>query len=379
MKNRLLKLISVMMTVVLLSAVVSIGVSAEGDRGYIVVTDTVAANTGLDVSDAVQSLIDSNPNRTIYFPDGEYVLAKPIYTPADPELSVSLELSDFAVLKAGEGWAKGEAVVQLGGKNPANDTHTVGSNYSFEGGVIDGSGVANGISINGGRETAVRNVSIKHTVVGLHIMYGANSGSSDSDIFGLNIIGTGGTDSVGILLEGFDNTVTNVRIGCVYTGVHVKSGGNVLRNVHPLYYSDYTDYENSCGFLIESGNNWFDYCYSDQFAIGFRTTDYGTSTFNNCFCYWYSPSGGTQTGFRADKYFNSNITSLTLGFKSETENTVLSVGEIGGTGTISTLDVDKRIVADKSYLAYMEDMSAFTRIYGFFVLVFNWLVNAVIG
>ena len=379
MKNRLLKLISVMMTVVLLSAVVCVGVSAEGDRGYIVVTDTIAANTGLDVSDAVQSLIDSNPNRTIYFPDGEYVLAKPIYTPADPELSVSLELSDFAVLKAGEGWAKGEAVVQLGGKNPANDTHTVGSNYSFEGGVIDGSGVANGISINGGRETAVRNVSIKHTVVGLHIMYGANSGSSDSDIFGLNIIGTGGTDSVGIVLEGFDNTITNVRIGCVYTGVHVKSGGNVLRNVHPLYYSDYTDYENSCGFLIESGNNWFDYCYSDQFAIGFRTTDYGTSTFNNCFCYWYSPSGGTQTGFRADKYFNSNITSLTLGFKSETENTVLSVGEVGGTGTISTLDVDKKIVADKSYLAYMEDMTVFTRIYGFFVLIFNWLVNAIIS
>lgn len=378
MKNRFCKIISVVLAVVLLSAVVGTGVSAESDRGYIVVTDTVAANTGLDVSDAIQSLIDSNPNRTIYFPDGEYVLAKPIYTPADPKLSVSLELSDFAVLKAAWSWTKGEAVVQLGGKNPANDTHTVGSNYSFEGGVIDGSGVANGISINGGRETAVRNVSIKHTVVGLHIMYGANSGSSDSDIYGVNIIGTGGTDSVGILLEGFDNTVTNVRIGCVYTGVHVKSGGNILRNVHPLYYSDYTDYENSCGFLIESGNNWFDYCYSDQFAIGFRTTDYGTSTFNNCFCYWYSPSGGVQTGFRADKYFNSNITSLTLGFKDETYNTVLSVGEIGGTGTISNLDVDSDNVNEHSYLAYMEDMTVFTRIFGFFVLVFNWLLNALV-
>ena len=378
MKNRLLKVLSCVLSIVLAFSVACVGVSAEGDRGYIVVTDTVAANTGEDVSDAVQSIIDANPNRTIYFPDGEYVLSEPIYTPADPRLSVSLELSDFAVLKAGEGWTKGEAVVHLGGKNPANDTHTVGSNYSFEGGVIDGSGVANGISINGGRETAVRNVSIKHTVVGLHIMYGANSGSSDSDIFGLNIIGTGGTDSVGIVLEGFDNTLTNVRIGNVFTGVHVKSGGNVLRNVHPLYYSDYTDYENSCGFLVESGNNWFDYCYSDQFAIGFRTTDYGTSTFNNCFCYWYSPNGGVQTGFRADKYFNSNVTSLTLGFKEETYNTVLSVGEIGGTGTISTLDVEEDRVADKSYLAYMEDMTVFTRIYGFFVLVFNWLVNAVV-
>ena len=379
MKKYLLKVLSSVLCIALIFAVVCIGVSAESDRGYIVVTDTVAANTGLDVSDAIQSLIDSNPNRTIYFPDGEYVLAKPIYTPADPKLSVSLELSDFAVLKAAWSWTKGEAVVQLGGKNPANDTHTVGSNYSFEGGVIDGSGLANGISINGGRETAVRNVSIKHTVVGLHVMYGANSGSSDSDIYGVNIIGTGGTDSVGILLEGFDNTVTNVRIGCVYTGVHVKSAGNILRNVHPLYYSDYTDYENSCGFLIESGNNWFDYCYSDQFAIGFRTTDYGTSTFNNCFCYCYSPGGGVQTGFRADKYFNSNITSLTLGFKDETYNTVLSVGEIGGTGTISNLSVDADNVDEHSYLAYMEDMTVFTRIFGFFVLVFNWILGAVVG
>lgn len=379
MKKRFCKIISLALTVVLIFAVVCTGASADSDRGYIVVTDTVAANTGADVSDAIQSIIDSNPNRTIYFPDGEYVLAKPIYTPADPRLSVSLELSDFAVLKAADGWTKGEAVVQLGGKNPANDTHTVGSNYSFEGGVIDGSGVANGISINGGRETAVRNVSIKHTVVGIYVMYGANSGSSDSDIYGVNIIGTGGTDSVGILLEGFDNTVTNVRIGCVFTGVHVKSGGNVLRNVHPLYYSDYTDYENSCGFLIDEGNNWFDYCYSDQFAIGFRTTNYGSSTFNNCFCYWYSPSGGVQTGFRADKYFNSDITSLTLGFKDETYNTVLSVGEIGGTGTISNLSVDSDNVDEHSYLAYMEDMTVFTRIFGFFVLVFNWLLNAIVG
>lgn len=378
MKKYLLKVLSSVLCIALVFAVVCVGASADSDRGYIVVTDTVAANTGEDVSDAIQSIIDSNPNRTIYFPDGEYVFSKPIYTPADPRLSVSLELSDFAVLRAGEGWTKGEAVVQLGGKNPANDTHTVGSNYSFEGGVIDGSGVANGISINGGRETAVRNVSIKHTVVGIFVMYGANSGSSDSDIYGVNIIGTGGTDSVGIVLEGFDNTVTNVRIGCVFTGVHVKSGGNMLRNVHPLYYSDYTDFENSCGFLIDEGNNWFDYCYSDQFAIGFRTTNYGSSTFNNCFCYWYSPNGGVQTGFRADKYFNSDITSLTLGFKDETYNTVLSVGEIGGTGTISNLSVDADNVDEHSYLAYMEDMTVFTRIFGFFVLVFNWILGAII-
>lgn len=350
---------------------------ADSDKGYIVITDTVAADTGADVADAIQAVIDANPNRTIYFPDGEYIVSKPILTPASPKKSVSLELSNYAVIKASDNFEKGQAVIQLGGKDPANDTHTNGSNYYLDGGIIDGSGVANGISVNSGRETAIRNVSIKNTVVGIHIFYGANSGSSDSDIMGVNIIGTGGTDSTGILLEGFDNTLTNIRIGNVFTGVHVKSSGNMLRNVHPLYYSDYTDYENSCGFLIESGNNWFDYCYSDQFAIGFRTTDYSSSTFSNCFCYWYSASGGTQTGFRADKYFNSDIVSFKLGFKSETENAVLSVGEIGGTGTIENLDVDNDIVDNHSYMAYLEDSTFFVRIYGFFALVFDYLLNLI--
>ena len=89
----------------------------------------------------------------------------------------------------------------------------------------------------------------------------------------LNIICTGGTDSVGILIEGYDNTVTNVRIGNAFVGVLVKSAGNVMRNIHPLYTSDYTDYANSCGFWDQCGNNWFDYCYSDQYGIAFRSSD----------------------------------------------------------------------------------------------------------
>ena len=76
------------------------------ERGYIIVTDTIPANTGLDVSDALQKLILDNPNRTIYFPDGEYVISKPICTPANPEHSVMLELSNYAVIKAAADWSR---------------------------------------------------------------------------------------------------------------------------------------------------------------------------------------------------------------------------------------------------------------------------------
>ena len=58
--------------------------------GYVVITDYVEANTGKDVSDAIQKVINENPMKTIYFPDGEYILAKPICTSARPATSVSI-------------------------------------------------------------------------------------------------------------------------------------------------------------------------------------------------------------------------------------------------------------------------------------------------
>ena len=116
----------------------------------------------------------------------------------------------------------------------------------------------------------------------------------------VNIIGTGGTDSVGILVDGYDNTFTNIRIGYVFTGVHLRSGANALRNIHPLYYSNYTDYENSCAFLDEGGSNVYDFCYSDQFCVGFRTVGNVSNVYSNCYCYWYSAAGGREGGFVAD-------------------------------------------------------------------------------
>ena len=311
--------------------------------GYVIVTDYIKTDGKTDVSDDIQNIIDSNPNKTIYFPDGVYVVDKPIVTPANPRKSVDLQLSNYAVIRASESW-QGGAVISLGGKDAANDTHTVGSNYSLTGGVIDGSGKADGLSIDGGRETAVRNVSIKNVLVGLRIKYGANSGSSDADISNVNIIGTGATDSVGIYVEGFDNTFTNIRIGNVFTGVHLKSSANSLRNIHPLYYSDYTDYENSCGFFDEGGNN---------ICIGFRTAENISSIYDNCFCFWYTGAGGREIAFKADGRFNSVVTNLRSDFRDDTENSALVVGEGSGGGVFENLLVNENSLSDKSHKIYM--------------------------
>jgi hypothetical protein len=248
-------------------------------------------------------------------------------------------------------------MIRLGGKDAANNIRTPGSNYYLEGGIIDGSGVAKGISIDSGRETVIRNTSIKSVVVGIHVKHGANSGSSDSDIFGVNIVGNNAPESVGVLVEGYDNTFTNMRIGGVHFGFKIRSQANMLRNIHPLYYGSNNSYETSCGFLDEAGCNWYDFCYSDEFATAFRITK-SASHYNNCFAYWYSKRGTKHTIFKSDGEFNSAVMNMHAGHRQHnatTENKILEVGKDGGKGHFAYLHIDdESVVTDRTHEKYMK-------------------------
>ena len=323
--------------------------------GYVIVTDYVTADGTQDLSDAIQKIIDDNPNRTIYFPDGAYRLDKPICTPADPKKSVDLHLSNYAAIRAGDKWSSKDAMIRLGGKDAKNDIGTLGSFYSFTGGIVDGRGKANGISIESGRETAVRNVSIKNTIVGIHIFYGANSGSSDSDIYNVNIVGAGGDKSVGVLIQGYDNTLTNMRIANVHYGINIQSSGNMLRNIHPLYYRGSSTYIRSCGFYDAGGNNWYDYCYSDQMATAFRLSKGSKAVFLNCFAMWYSKSDNKEEGFECDGDFNGSILNAKIHFRGDVQNTAfLTQPEgCGGEGIIENPITNDDLIADKTYKKYV--------------------------
>ena len=329
------------------------------ERGYIIVTDTIPANTGADVSDALQQLILDNPNRTIYFPDGEYVISKPICTPANPEHSVMLELSNYAVIKASADWSSEEAMIRLGAAEPFNDITTNGSNYGITGGIIDGSGVANGISVDSGRESRIEKVSIKHTFIGIYIKYGANSRSSDADILDVNIVGNSKVGSVGVLIDGCDNTLTNMRIAEVQIGVKILAPSQFLKNIHPLYlYKGELGLENygdSYGFWDDTNHQcWYNNCYSDQFATGFRMKSGARHIYADCFCYWYTEYGGIQRGYEADGKFNSILRNCHVMCKPKCPDTAfLKVKEAGGHGRVECpITVDKYI-ADKTYLDYL--------------------------
>lgn len=319
------------------------------------VANYVKNDGSVDVADGIQALIDSNPNRTLYFPDGTYLISHPIMTPAEPTLSVSLSLSPYAVLKASDDWSSEEAMVRLGETHRANDIRTNGSNYYFTGGIIDGNMIANGISIDGGRETSIHDVSIKHTKIGIHIKKGANNNSNDADIFGVNIIGNRTVESVGVLIEGSDNSLTNMRIADVYIGVKLLGSGTIMRNIHPLYTCDYTDYKDSCGFYDNTGDNWYATCYSDHFAIGFYMTQrVRYNRYDSCVSYWYSPREINHIGFASEGKFNALVMNAKVGFRGEeAQNLVLREGEEGGNGVFENLIIKGEISKDDAVWKYL--------------------------
>ena len=311
-------------------------------NGYLIVPEEIKRDGETDVTQQLQSLIRENPNRTIFFPDGTYLISMPLLTSADPSGTVSLVLSQYAVIKAdAKKWNTDEAMIRLGGGGFGNNAERAGSHTVFRGGVVDGSGVASGISVDSGIQTVVTGTSIINTKVGLHIKNGANGGSADADISDLNIIGTGKTNSTGIIVDAHDNTFTNIRIGKVQVGVELNKGANMLRNVHPLYYGiGYVGYENSCAFWDKHGTNWYDFCYSDQFGTAFRLGDGVRSFFNNCYVFWYEDRGDNQTAFRADGTFESVVDTLRVCFRNKTDNAVLRETKAGGKGSFEKLYLD---------------------------------------
>jgi len=302
--------------------------------GDVVTAAGLSGNGSVPCSDVLQRLIDANPNREIFFPDGTYLLDKPICTPAAPAKSVALRLSNYAKFKAVPTWTNREAMVRLGASHPANDILCAGSWYWLRGGIIDGSGVADGVSIDGGRETVVADLSMKGVRIGLRVKRGANNGSADSDVQNVNIVCNGAEDSIGVLVDGYDTTFSKMRIYRARRGMVINAGGCSCRDIHPLFAMDKQQYPRSIGFEINAVDVFMDFCYSDQFATGFRFGKRGSGILDKCFVFWYlSHDDMTHTAFASEGRFEAKVRVPVVRFRNgKASNVLLRVGEPGGAG-----------------------------------------------
>ena len=145
-----------------------------------------------------------------------------------------------------------------------------------------------------------------------------------------------------------------MRIANFQTGVKATGAGNFMRNLHPLFiYGDKIDYVDSIGFDDQSGGNWYDICYPDNFATGFRMKDDTMSTYNNCYCYWYSINGGVEVGFMSTGKFNSTIANSRVDLRPETDNAFLKVSEPGGAGIVENPCFPEDRCPNKDYKDYL--------------------------
>lgn len=294
---------------------------------YVIVTEYTDKATGGDMSDAIQKAIDENPNRTIYFPDGTYTLHKPVQTSADPDKCVSFRLSNYAIINSAgsaDVWTADRAIFELGAKDGVK---SLDAKSYFIGGYVKchSTSLSAAISVDGGN-VLINNVSVKDAQTGMVIEDGARA-----DVDSCVIIGNNELTAIGVLMKGEESTLTNMRMCHMTIGVKLEGGNNVLRNIHPLYVNK--DNRWSTGFYDTSSGNFYDVCYSDQYAISFYMGENTKSIYNGCFGYWYAGNkdqvrknsngqwlDGQQYGFYAVNAFNSIIrdTRITLSEKYQT-------------------------------------------------------------
>ena len=313
--------------------------------GYVIVSDFVKADTGADVADAIQKLIDDNPNRTLYFPDGIYLISKPIATSADPEKTVSFKLSNYAQFQPVGEWTYGEPLFKLGATGEAGEITDEGSYVTFEGGILNGENKADGIWVMNAGNVSIRYSAIRYAVKGIYAKANEDGNGPTVDVTTVNITGSGTIDSIGVLLETDNNTLTNMRIAANQVAVKVMGNNNFLRNLHPLYLFRSTlnsaqTYVDSIAFYDGGEQNFYDNCYSDQFSTGFYLAKGNRSVFDCCFNFWYAEGYGFHNAFVCEGKFDAVIRLTSADFVGSSEGiecNFLLVGEEGGTGTVDSV------------------------------------------
>lgn len=331
------------------------GLTLAKKLGFLVITDYLTPNTGEDLSEQIQEVIDDHPRRTIYFPDGVYTIENPIKTSSDPMQAVSLHLSSNAVIKASDSWrGKGEYMIQLGAIDETFTIDYVGSNYYMYGGIIDGNSKARAVVLEGGRETSVRQITIINAVQGLKVTYNEVYASNDCDFESISISGCGHSNTVGLLVEGLDNTFTDIRISNFETGAQFIQPGNLVHNIITVFSDeDKCEYEGSIGIYDQSGGNWFDGCYSYGFEQGFRVFGHTMSTFINCGAIWEAVEGENQIAIFSEGGYNAVFTNPKFLFSEETQNSILKVGAQGGNGIIAYPIADGSLISDNTHKQFV--------------------------
>ena len=308
---------------------------------YIVVSDKIENPHGRDITAELQALIDTYPGRTIYFNDGDYTISSTIYLPTDKEKGVSFRLSNYAHIKAADGWNADTAMIALGAKNDAASAER--AENAIMGGKIDGAGKAKiGISLENCANTFISNVTFQNLQISLSIKASADS----VNVEGVTVNGNVADDSVGIINESSRSVFSTINMANVGTAVKNSGKNNEFRNISALCGKASAS---SVGFYEAGENNVYSLCTAEGFATGYFIKDGVKSVFDACNAYWTSAEITEQTAFFAEGTFNSVISVCQVRFfDSTTVNAYIKL-TTRGSGVVKAPMFNEELCADKSY------------------------------
>lgn len=308
---------------------------------YVIVNDMISNSNGRDITEDLQSLIDTHPGRTIYFNDGVYTISSTLNIPTDKEKAVSFRLSNYAVIKAAEGWKAENAMIAIGaGSDSANAEKAANS---IMGGCIDGAGFAQiGLSIENSSNTFVSNVTLKSFKTSMQIKASADS----VNVEGVTVMGGGQDDSVAIVNESSKSVFSTINIANVNTGIKNNGSNNDFRNVFAKCNKVAA---NSVGFVDEGASNVFGLCTAEDFACGYVIGDGIKSIYESCNAIWTKADTIVQSAFVANGTFNSVLTGCTARFfDASSENAYIKI-TTRGSGVVKAPIFDVSLCDDNSY------------------------------
>ncbi len=332
---------------------------ATSKESFVVVSDYIKPNTGEDVQVHLQGLINKNPGKTIYFPDGEYVISSSLVTKSEGKYSTTFFFSDNAVLRAADNWHEKDgnvAMICLGKLNSdgthVNDATSNGSYFGVFGGTFECNNMAEGISIDSSRESVIYGSCIKDATVGIRIKYGANGGPSDADIENVEIIGNGLSGATGIKIFATDNTISNVKIYDMETGVYAEDPGNTFRSVDIYFSENYEKYNRTIGFHQANSVDFFYDCYVENASTAFRLSEGHGYILDSVSAAW-TYAAPSQTAFYFTNNFDSRMTLCRVEFfEGGKKNTFIKVAG-SGSGRIDSPIFNTALETDGTYKSYL--------------------------
>lgn len=259
------------------------------NTGIVNVKDFGAKGDGAhDDTVSIQSAIDNNKGKIIRFPYGTYIISSPIITYRG-DSKRSLLILENATLKASGDFPNtaNTFMVSLGDSSTGSydsywDSQTM---CGLIGGEIDGNHVAyGGIEYNDSSLGKIMDCSVEN-VSDCGIKIGADGATNSTDIYisRVKIDGEAKENSIGLLVNSYDNNIEYVRTSRFPIGIKITGGGNFFRECHPLY--NQTQYSNEVGFLIEGEDNRLSQCYSDMFETGIKISTTGRVCIDDFFYY----------------------------------------------------------------------------------------------